>query len=67
MTTTEPQVEDFLAEAEREAGRFQWEGTFADYFRNVTENPSLVRLAHKLVHDAIMSNGTAAQYQSMGQ
>jgi serine protein kinase len=58
MTTTEPQVEDFLAEAEREAGQFQWEGTFADYFRNVTENPSLVRLAHKLVHDAIMSNGT---------
>ncbi|MCH8826729.1 MAG: hypothetical protein IIB16_07215 [Chloroflexi bacterium] len=58
MTTTQPQVDDFLAEAERESGRFQWEGTFADYFRMVTENPSLVRLAHRLVHDAIMANGT---------
>lgn len=57
MTTTEPQVDDFLAEAEREAGRFQWEGTFADYFRMVTENPSLARPAHTLVHDAIMANG----------
>ncbi|MDA1228241.1 MAG: hypothetical protein BZY79_03905 [SAR202 cluster bacterium Casp-Chloro-G4] len=58
MTATQPQVDDFLAEAEREAGRFHWEGTFADYFRMVTENPSLVRLAHELVHDAIMANGT---------
>ena len=58
MTTTKPQVDDFLAEAEQEAGRFHWEGTFADYFRMVTENPSLVRLAHELVHDAIMANGT---------
>ena len=58
MTTTEPQVDDFLAEAQQEVGRFQWEGTFSDYFRKVTENPSLVRLAHRLVHDAIMANGT---------
>ena len=50
-------VEHLLAECEQEAGRFAWEGTFADYFRMVTENPSMSRLSHHLVHDAIMSRG----------
>lgn len=50
-------VESILAESEREVGRLDWEGTFSDYLGLVTENPSLVRLSHGLVYDAILSHG----------
>ena len=34
-------VEDFLAECERESGRYTWEGTFGDYLRMAFERPSV--------------------------
>ena len=58
--TTGPSIEDLLADAELEVGRYDWEGTFADYLRMVTENPRMSRLSHKLVHDAILSEGVEA-------
>ena len=50
-------VEELLAESEREGSRYAWEGSFADYLRMVTTSPSLSRLSHSLVYDAIMSYG----------
>ena len=55
--TSKLQLEDLLAECEREVGRFAWEGTFADYLRMVTENSSLSSLSHKLVYDAVVAAG----------
>ena len=56
--TSRPPIEDLLAEYEQEVGRFSWEGTFADYLCMAIENPSLSRLSHKLVYDAIMVKGS---------
>ena len=50
-------MEQLLSESEREFGRFTWGGTFSDYMRMVTENPSISRLSHALVYDAIRSEG----------
>ena len=50
-------IDDLLADAEREAGRFTWEGTFADYLRIVGENPNASRLSHRLIYDAITAGG----------
>ena len=50
-------VGDFLAECERESGRYTWEGTFGDYLRMAFERPSVSRLSHRLVYDAIMAGG----------
>ena len=51
-------VGDFLAECERESGRYTWEGTFGDYLRMAFERPSVSRLSHRLVYDAIMAGGS---------
>ena len=50
-------VETVLAESEREIGRFEWEGTFADYLSMVVDNPSISRLSHSLVYEAILCEG----------
>ena len=50
-------VEDILDQSDREAGRFAWEGTFANYLRMVVENPSISRLSHATVYEAIMAHG----------
>ena len=57
MTTRELPTQEFLQQAEQEAGRYDWEGTFADYLAMVSANPSMNRLSHKLVHDSILSKG----------
>ena len=57
MSTNRLPTHEFLQEAEREAGRFDWEGTFADYFNMVGDNPSVSRLSHRIVYDAIVANG----------
>ena len=54
---TKLSIEEILAESEQEVGRFEWEGTFADYLRMVIHNPSHARLSHALVYDAIMAHG----------
>ncbi len=58
--TSKPSIEKLLAEAEQEVGRYEWEGTFADYLEMVVENPRISRLSHKLVHDAVISEGVEA-------
>ena len=57
MTTNRLPTHEFLQEAEREVGRFDWEGTFADYFGMIGDAPSISRLSHKMVYDAIVANG----------
>ena len=48
---------DLLIEAEMEVGRYDWEGTFADYLQRVINDPSVSRLSHKMVYDAIIAKG----------
>lgn len=51
-------VETILAESDQEHGLFSWRGTFADYLQMVVDQPSIARLAHSVVYEAIMSNGS---------
>ncbi len=46
-------IQDLLADAEKQAGKFSWEGNFADYLRIVGDNPNLSRLSHRLIYDAM--------------
>ena len=55
--SNELSIESILAESEREAGRFAWEGTFSDYLRMVTRKPSISRLSHALIHDSVLAGG----------
>ena len=55
--TSNLNIEALLAEAQREVGRFEWGGTFADYLRMVSENPSVSRLSHRLIYDTIINEG----------
>ena len=55
--TSKNSPEQFLREAEREVGRFDWEGTFAEYLEMLVDDPSISRLSHKLVYDAILAKG----------
>ncbi len=48
-------IEEILAASEREASLYDWKGTFADYLAMVVENPSLVKLSHARVRDAILA------------
>ena len=58
MATRQSSIEDLLSESEQEIGRFAWEGTFADYLRMVTGNPSISQLSHALVYSAITAAGS---------
>ena len=51
-------VQDILDQSDQEAGRFAWEGTFSNYLRMVVENPSISRLSHATVYEAIMRYGS---------
>ena len=55
--TSRLSIQELLAESERVAGRFAWEGTFANYLRLVSDNPGVSRLSHKLVYDSILAAG----------
>ena len=55
--TSKLSIDAILSESEREASRYKWEGTFADYLRMVVQNPSQSMLSHALVHKAIMAQG----------
>ena len=50
-------LENIFAESEREGSRYAWEGSFADYLRMVVDNPSLSRLSHSVIYEAILSEG----------
>ena len=48
-------IKEILAASERESALYDWSGTFADYLAMVVENPSMVKLAHTRVRDAILA------------
>jgi serine protein kinase len=50
-------LDNLLAEAERQQERFLWEGTFSQYLRMATDQPNIVRLSHSRIFDMIISNG----------
>ena len=50
-------IKSILAESERVAARYSWEGTFADYLKRVVSNPDISRLSHRLIYDAIADAG----------
>ena len=56
--TSSVTIESIIAEAEREAEKYSWEGTFEQYFRMVVEDPSKSRLSHSYVYEAIMAAGS---------
>ena len=45
-------------EAESEAARYSWKGTFEEYLRLVVSDPLKSRLSHAYIYDAIASNGS---------
>jgi serine protein kinase len=57
MSTPNSAVENLLVEAEQEAGRHVWEGPFSEYLAKVILDPSVSRLSHRLVYDAILDGG----------
>ena len=48
-------IQEILAASETEAARYQLSGTFADYLAMVVDNPSLAKLAHARIRDAILA------------
>ncbi len=50
-------IENILAASEREATQYDWRGTFADYLAMVIEKPSVAKLSHARVRDAILAQG----------
>ncbi len=55
--TSKLSIQNLLAQSESEFGRFAWEGTFADYLAMVCRDPSVSRLSHALIYDAILAEG----------
>ena len=51
------QLAERLAALRSEEQALNWEGSFADYFDMVTDNPSLARLSHARIYDMILSAG----------
>ncbi len=51
-------VEAIISEAESEAARHSWEGTFEEYLRLVLDDPSKSRLSHAYIYDAILAQGS---------
>ncbi len=49
-------LEQYRAEEEK----LSWEGTFADYWKLVVENPRLAQLAHERIYNMIMAAGVQA-------
>src|SRR6266542_3193745 len=50
-----------LSEYRSEEERLRWEGTFAEYFDLVRENPRIARLSHARIFDMIMVSGVEPQ------
>ena len=55
MADTQMSIEEILVASEREAALYGWTGTFADYLAMVVEKPSMVKLAHARIRDAILA------------
>lgn len=50
-------IKDILAASEHEAAPYEWKGSFSDYLAMVVEDPSIAKLAHARVRDAIIAKG----------
>lgn len=50
-------IKEILAASEHEAAPYEWKGTFSDYLSMVVERPSIAKLAHARVRDAILAKG----------
>ena len=55
MADTQMSIEEILVASEREAALYGWTGSFADYLAMVVEKPSMVKLAHARIRDAILA------------
>ena len=59
-------TDEFLQLAEREVGRYDWEGTFAEYLDMVSEGMVTPRLSHHLVYNAILARGASRSDETGG-
>ena len=50
-------IDHLLETSKEEFGRYDWDGTFAEYLEMVREDPSVARLSHRLIYDAILEQG----------
>jgi serine protein kinase len=50
-------IDQLLETSKKEFGRYDWDGTFAEYLEMVRDDPSVSRLSHKLIYDAILEEG----------
>ena len=61
--TNEITIQSIISEAQSEADRYSWEGTFEEYLRLVVSDPLKSRLSHAYIYDAIASNGSGVTPQ----
>lgn len=61
--TNEITIQSIISEAQSEAVRYSWEGTFEEYLRLVVSDPLKSRLSHAYIYDAITSKGSDATPQ----
>ena len=50
-------IDQLLETSKEEFGRYDWSGSFAEYLEMVREDPSVSRLSHRLIYDAILREG----------
>ena len=50
-------IDQLLETSKEEFGRYDWDGTFTEYLEMVREDPSVSRLSHRLIYDAILDEG----------
>jgi len=50
-------IDQLLETSKEEFGRYDWDGTFTEYLEMVREDPSVSRLSHRLIYDAILDQG----------
>lgn len=50
-------IDGLLDTSREEFGRYDWDGTFAEYLQMVRDDPSVSRLSHRLIYDAIIQEG----------
>ncbi|MCH8310012.1 MAG: protein prkA [Chloroflexi bacterium] len=50
-------IDQLLETSKKEFGRYDWDGTFAKYLEMVRDDPSVSRLSHRLIYDAILEEG----------
>lgn len=61
--TNEITIQSIISEAQSEAVRYSWKGTFEEYLRLVVSDPLKSRLSHAYIYDAIASNGSGVTPQ----